>query len=170
MSLFGSKSEPTPAAPEPTPQPQHKPVVQSARSTAASPAYGIGEVIKLMRTLPVDQNPELVVRVIKGTLESLNVHLTDIIDDATKKQQKVQERINALDGEISELTKQIETRRQEIGRMKTDLNETTTARQRLELADKAPSAGDKAPQPASVGPAVSPAAGIRVPSVKPPAA
>src|SRR2546427_548670 len=34
------------------------------------PAYGIESAIQLMRALPVDQNVELVVAVIKGTLES----------------------------------------------------------------------------------------------------
>src|SRR5690242_50861 len=35
------------------------------------PHYGIEQAIQLMRALPVDQNPELVVQVIKTTLESL---------------------------------------------------------------------------------------------------
>jgi hypothetical protein len=149
---------------QPEPSPQPKPAT-ATRSTAAyaSSGYGISEVIKLMRSVPVEQNPELVVRVIKAALESMNVKVNEIIEDAGKKQQKIQDRINAVDAEIADYSKQIESRRQEIGKLKTDLNETVTARQRLELAEKgAAAASAPAPAPAA---ASSP---VKIPSVKPP--
>ena len=64
-------------------------------ASASRNGYGIAEAIQLLRGLPVDQNPDLVVRVVRATLASLNVHLSDIIDDATKKQKATQERIAA---------------------------------------------------------------------------
>ena len=51
-----------------------------------------------MRSLPVDQNADLVVRVIKTKLESVNVHLPEIIGDATRKQQGLEERLAELRG------------------------------------------------------------------------
>jgi hypothetical protein len=50
---------------------------------AGSKTPRIGEAIQLMRSLPVDQHPDLVVRVVRATLGSLNVHLPDIIEDAS---------------------------------------------------------------------------------------
>jgi hypothetical protein len=48
--------------------------------------YGIAEAIQLLRSLPADQSSELVVRVVRATLASLDVHLADIVEDATRKQ------------------------------------------------------------------------------------
>jgi len=100
-----------------------------------TPAYGIEEAMRLMRTLPVDQNAELVVRVIKSTLESMKVRLVDIIADATHKQETVRNRIATLRDEISGFEKQIETRRKEIGSLEMELAETTKVKERLEHAD-----------------------------------
>ena len=47
-------------------------------------AYGIQDAILLMRTLPVDESVELVVSVIKKTLESRQVGVPDLIEDATQ--------------------------------------------------------------------------------------
>ena len=45
--------------------------------------HGIGDVIRLLRSLPVDQHPELVVQVIRTTLEALEVvHVSDLVQDA----------------------------------------------------------------------------------------
>jgi len=55
--------------------------------------FGINAAIQLMRSLPVDQNPELVVTVIKTTLESLRVKVPDIIADATRKQADLERRV-----------------------------------------------------------------------------
>jgi hypothetical protein len=109
-----------------------------ARSQAASRAYGINEVIGLMRSLPMQENVELVVRVIRSTLESLNVHLPGIIEDATAREKSLETRMETVNAEIVELTKQIETRRQENTRLDAELTETATAKERLLLAQKLP--------------------------------
>ena len=109
------------------------------------PGYGIEDAIRLMRTLPTDQNVDLVVRVIKRTLESMNVRLADILNDATQKQQGLGARINALQLEIAELEKQIATRRDEIERLEEALGEVTSVKERLSLAE----GGSKAPPPMS---------------------
>src|SRR5262245_48099216 len=62
-------------------------------SPKQTPRYGIDDAIKLMRTLPVDENVDLVVRVIKRTLESLDVKVPDIVDDAKKRQENLRAKI-----------------------------------------------------------------------------
>src|SRR4051812_46204620 len=67
---------------------------------APSVDYGIDSAIQLMRALPVDQNVELVVQVIKTTLESLKVRVSDIIQDAARKQRDLEGRVTNLKREI----------------------------------------------------------------------
>jgi septal ring factor EnvC (AmiA/AmiB activator) len=89
-----------------------------------------------MRSLPVDQNGDLVVRVVRATLASLNVHLPEIIEDASRKQKATQERIAAVHKQIADLEKQLEAQRKEVAGLEADLKETTTVKERLQLADK----------------------------------
>jgi len=105
-------------------------------TTAGRNGYGIAEAIQLMRGLPVDQNPELVVRVVRATLASLNVKLADIIEDASKKQKTTQERITAEHGKVAELEKQLADHRKEIAALEADLKETTKVKERLQSAEK----------------------------------
>ncbi len=97
--------------------------------------YGISETIQLMRSLPADQNVELVVRVVRATLASLNVRLPEIIDDATRKEKFVRERIADFHAKNAELEKQLEAHRQEIASLEADLKETTEVKERLQLAE-----------------------------------
>jgi hypothetical protein len=105
------------------------------------PHYGIEQAITLMRALPVDQNPALVVAVIKTTLESLKVKVSDIISDAARKQKDLEDRVANLKRAIADFEKEIETRTEEIARLEADHKETTAVRGRLELAEKAVSQG-----------------------------
>jgi hypothetical protein len=116
----------------------------------SSAAYGIGDVIRLLRTLPLDQHGDLVVRVIKNTLESLKVHVSDLVQDATKRQQELSQRIGTLNAKMLELTKAIDTHREEVSRLEADLAETTDAKERLQHADQV--ASGAAPQPTPAGP------------------
>jgi hypothetical protein len=105
------------------------------------PHYGIEQAIQLMRALPMDQNPALVVAVIKTTLESLKVKVSDIISDASRKQKDLEDRVGNLKRAIADFEKEIETRKEEIARLEADHKETTAVRGRLELAEKAVSQG-----------------------------
>jgi hypothetical protein len=105
------------------------------------PHYGIEQAIALMRALPMDNNPALVVAVIKTTLESLKVKVADIISDAARKQKDLEERVSNLKRAIADFEKEIETRKEEIARLEADHKETTAVRGRLELAEKAVSQG-----------------------------
>ncbi|MCG8422267.1 MAG: hypothetical protein MJE77_30465 [Proteobacteria bacterium] len=113
------------SAPRARPEPEPDPYATS---------YGIDRAIQLMRSLPSD-NVELVVQVVKQTLESTNVHIPEIIGDAKRKQDDIQGRIRVLRDEIADYEKEIETRREEISRLDADYKETSLVRERLELAE-----------------------------------
>jgi hypothetical protein len=114
---------------------------QQQQDDEPRPHYGIEQAIQLMRLLPVDQNPALVVAVIKGTLESLKVKVSDIIADASRKQKDLEDRVSNLKRAIADFEKEIDTRKEEIARLEADHKETTAVRGRLELAEKAQSVG-----------------------------
>lgn len=116
--------------------------------SAGTAAYGIAQAILLMRSLPVDQNVELVVRVIRQTLESMHVQLPDIIDDASAKETALQGRMERLDLEIEAYAEQIEVRRQEISQLQAELRETSTVKERLLLAQKQVATPPPLPHPA----------------------
>ncbi len=120
-------AKPAPVAPPP-------PRVEDER-----PSYSIDQAIELMRALPAasDQNVELVVTIIKTTLESLKVRVTDIIEDASRKQKRLEDRVADLKREIADFEKEIQTRKEEITRLEADHAETTSVKGRLELAEKA---------------------------------
>jgi hypothetical protein len=113
-------------------------------------SYGIADAIQLMRSLPVDQNVDLVVRVVRATLASLNVRVQDIIEDASRKEKTTQEGIAALHGKVAELEKDLDARRREITALEVELKETTGVKERLQLAEKF--AVHAPPLPADVAP------------------
>jgi len=127
MSIFAKKLDTTPGSTDNLGFPP---------STASSGKYGITEAIQLMRTLPVEQNAELVVRVVRATLASLDVHLPVIIEDALRRQKAIQDRIAAIHGQIAELEKQLDVHRKEIGALEADLKETSSVKERLQMAEK----------------------------------
>ncbi len=100
-----------------------------------APSYGIDDAIALMRALPAD-NVELVVQVVKRTLESTNVKTGTIIEDASRKQADIEGRIDVLKKDIAEYEKEITTRKDEITKLEADHKETTLVKERLQLAEQ----------------------------------
>ena len=76
-----------------------KAAVKAAAKPAAKPSaksgFGIEKAIELMRNLP-DDNESLVVAVVRTTLESANVSVEAIIDDAELKQARIENRVDSL--------------------------------------------------------------------------
>jgi hypothetical protein len=125
-----SASEPAPAARSvPAPAPSRPQVPRD------EPDYGIEKAIELMRTLP-QGNVELVVQVVKFTLESAQIKIGAIIDDASGRQDRIQSRISVLRAEIADLEQEIAQRKSEIGTLEADYSETTTVKERLQLAEQ----------------------------------
>jgi hypothetical protein len=121
---------PAAAAPAPAPAPARAP-----EPDLDAPAFGIDKAIELMRALPID-NVELVVQVVKKTLESLGVQVPVIIKDGSRKLKDIEGRVDVLKKEIADLEAEIATRKNEIAALEADHRETTTVRDRLELAEK----------------------------------
>jgi len=163
-------AQPAASASAPEPEPEPEPELGS---------FGIDKAIQLMRTLPTD-NIELVVQVVKLTLESTKIKITTIIDDASRRQDEIQARIKVLRDEIADFEKEIASRREEISGLEADHTETSMVKDRLQLAEKLTQKGhspitsggkDKAaaagaigsggglPRPSGALPAASPPAG-----------
>ena len=106
--------------------------------------YGIEQAIALMRLLPHEANTELVVQVVKKTLESTNIRVPKIIEDAARKERD-------LDARVGQLEREIQVREAEIERHQKDRAETTTVKERLQLAEQLAWAGQQAQQPGGGG-------------------
>lgn len=109
------------------------PAVTRTTTTQAKGVYGIEDAINLMRSLPRDNN-DVVVTVVKKTLESTNIKVADIIDDADQKESRIRDQHKNLEVEIKDLQEQIAMRNKQITDLLQDLKETTDVRQRLQLA------------------------------------
>jgi hypothetical protein len=116
---------------EPTPARQRS----QPPSAETNMRYGIDDAIKLMRTLPVEENENLVVRVMKTTLASLKVSIGDIIDDALKRQDVLGKKVADYRAQITSFEREIEARRHEISRLEEELGEVTRVKERLQAAD-----------------------------------
>jgi len=100
----------------------------------SSVRYGIDRAIQLMRSLPTDQNPELVATVIASTLTSLDMEVSDIIEDATSLQKDLEARIGSIKAKNSKLETEIELGVDEIVKLEASLAEATSVKERLQFA------------------------------------
>jgi hypothetical protein len=107
--------------------------------------FGIDRAIQLMRSLPTEQNPELVAMVITSTLESVDMHVSEIIEDARSRQADLEARIGVIKARNSALEKEIEQGVDEIVKLEATLAETMSVKERLELAHNHQAAAPKVP-------------------------
>ena len=120
MSLFGRKSDDA--------------ELENGTLPKRHGGYGIDDAIQLMRTLPVNQQPDLVLLVVRNTLASMNVDLRQVIDSGTNKQERLSANLAKVSAAIAELEGEINARRQELARIEADLAETSAVKERLEVA------------------------------------
>ncbi len=95
--------------------------------------YNIEDAIELMRLLPRDNN-EIVITVVKKTLESTHIEVADIIKGADEKENRLRELNRSLEQEIKELQEQVTKRNQRINEIQADLKETVDVRERLQFS------------------------------------
>jgi len=172
MGLFDRKrpeEEPAAPAPQPAPAPkaaapakeaEPKKAAEPAKAEPkpskavepAKPAYGIQNAIELMRQLPSD-NVQLVVEVVKKTLESLNVNIGSIITDAEHKHARIDNRVSTLRAEIADYEEEIAARKDEIDALTADRDETKLVKERLEMAQQPSSVSTGKMSPAASVPA-----------------
>jgi hypothetical protein len=98
-------------------------------------AYGIGDLIRLLKSIPIDHHPELVVQVIKTTLESVGVSSSAVVEDALIRENGMREAVEMLESQIVVLMQEIEARRFQIAQLQVELRETMHARNLLASAD-----------------------------------
>jgi hypothetical protein len=103
-----------------------------AAGAQAGARVGIDHAIALIRSLPTDKNVDLVVTVLKTTLESLGIRVTDIVQDAAHRQKDIEGRVAQFKSEITALEKEIDQRAEEIVRLEAAHAETTKVREYLE--------------------------------------
>lgn len=143
MGFFANKRDEKPATgalavPEIEPAHHHHAPASQVRALEApveQPRIGIDHAIQLIRSLPTERNVDLVVTVLKTTLESLGIRVTDIVDDAARRQKDLEGRVGQLKSEIGSLEREIEQRAQEILRLEAAHAETTKVRDYLETEE-----------------------------------
>lgn len=96
-------------------------------------AYGIEDAIELMRQLP-QEHADLVMTVVKKTLESTHVNINDIIADADHRESHIEHNNAALLSEIEALKTEIEARQARITELNHVLQETSHVREQLQRA------------------------------------
>ncbi len=163
MALFGKKPEPprtspasTVAEPKAEPKTEEEPEIEALETPPLPPTYGIHETIRLMRSLPVDKNADLVVRVIKSTLESLHVRVVDIVDDANRQEAVVVGRMRELSREVENLQHEIDVKRRDLGSLESELAEIKLAKERLLLTSEIRSRVPSVPPPLSLSAVTTP--------------
>jgi hypothetical protein len=147
MGIFGKKKddELQEAINETTepPKPAEPPELPKKTSNGG---YGIDQLVHLMRRLPTD-NVELVVRVLKETLESVKIAVPDLIKGAEKRELELTSNITEhkksiamLEEELAAKKKQIEdsiaAKKKAIAELEAAHKEVTQVHDRLNLALK----------------------------------
>ena len=97
--------------------------------------YGIDEVMALMHKLP-EGDLDTVVTVVKHTLESLDVEVAHIIEDADDKMQTISRQLETLNSEILQFQENIKTRQAQIAVLEAELKNTEQVKQDLLHAEK----------------------------------
>ncbi len=97
----------------------------------ARSSYGIDEAAELLRSLPKD-NLDLVFTVVKKTLESFNVNVSQIVGDAQKKLDRLEGQKSTFLSEIDAFEKEIAMRKSAIEVLDTQAEETTNIKEHLE--------------------------------------
>jgi hypothetical protein len=110
---------------------------------ARKPGYGIAQANELMSKLPLSDNADLVVGVIRTTLESVGVQVGQLVVEAKSREGELKTQIDERRATIEELERRIETERVEIARIESELGVTTRTREGLERSEMLP--GSKRP-------------------------
>jgi len=112
-------------------------------------SYGIEDAIALMRRLPEDQS-DLVFSVVRDTLESANISIGDIIEDADEKSAIIRDQHQTMEQEIADLRAQINEREDHIDELQQNLDETLLVREKLHLSINTPQTQAETPKPENV--------------------
>src|SRR5688572_22771785 len=90
----------------------------SGAGAGAGTGYGIANVLALLRDLPIDANPDLVMRVVRTTLESNRVHVDDLVAEAKGCSAKLEQAIASERASIAELEREIATKNATVSKLR----------------------------------------------------
>jgi hypothetical protein len=164
-----------PVAPPPPAAPERPP-----------PDFGIDRAIELMRTLPLEEDPDLVLRVVRKTLQFTGISLLDLVTAATDREAVLSDSLVATRAQIDRLLAEVATLRDGISGTEADLADTKRVREQLEealenetvvvaslpplpAAPPVPGASPARAAPASISPVPLPSGSARPPPMKKPA-
>lgn len=121
------------SASAPKPQSQsgsaNAPQARPAQPTQPA-AYGIQEAIELIRKLP-NVNTDIVINVVIKTLESANISVEKIVQDAQSRESRIEDRSGRLITKIEALEAEIAELNIEISQLNTELEETNKVKELL---------------------------------------
>jgi len=106
----------------------------SVKNMVLNANYGIDHAIELLRSLP-NENTDIVVSVMTKTLESANINVAKIIEDAQDKVQSLESQISQLNEEIETLQNQIAQKKEQISVSTAILGETQKVKGMLESSE-----------------------------------
>jgi len=106
----------------------------SVQGMSLSRNYSIDHAVALMRELP-NENSNVIISVVTRTLESANINVVNIIDDAKTKEKALDSQIKQLNDEIAALENQIAEKKEQISVSTAILEETGKVRKLLEQAE-----------------------------------
>lgn len=123
----------------PTREDFHQPLVDEPgprtppqTAQAASPGrYGIDDAIELLRQLPESEDHKTMSVVCK-TLESAQIRMSDLLQDARHKEQKLKQQHKGLEQEIEQLQSKMDDRRKQLKQLSESLEEVTRIKARFE--------------------------------------
>lgn len=121
MSIGSTPRLPPAPAPEEPPKP-------------AVPAFGVDQAIALMKKLPLDDEPELVLRVVRKTLRSTGVSIEQLVESAKKREDELASSVEGDRNAIEQLEREIAERKASIDRKLAQMKETHEVRTRLQEA------------------------------------
>lgn len=134
-----SPQPPMPQAPAPM---APTPPAMAAPAVAPRPtSYGIEDAIQLMRELP-DNKKEMVITIVQKTLVSAKINVSTILDDATRKIERLERKNEKLAQEIRELEEAILQRKLEMDHNARDVAETREVKVSFEAALRPSSVGE----------------------------
>ena len=125
MSLFGKQDE------QGSPAPPHG---------RGQSGYGVADLIGLLKVIPIDHHPELVVQVIKTTLESVGVKSSFVIEDALAQENRMRDAIEMLERQIAVLMQEIHDRQEQIAQFDVALRDVIGAKNLLASAESSAAA------------------------------
>lgn len=123
----------TPMPQAPAPQAPTPPPMAAAPAMARPATYGIEDAIQLMRELP-DNKKEMVITIVQKTLVSAKINVSTILDDATRKIERLERKNEKLAQEIRELEEAILQRKLEMDHNARDVAETREVKVSFEAA------------------------------------